>query len=94
MIEAIRARVKARPEYEREVRRRLKRGLIVAGILFVLIFLTDGLSLSLLIFPLAILALYVPAWNYVRHGRWVLVLGVLLLEIEIAPDQLLLPFEN
>ena len=81
MIDRVRAWVKARPDYEREVRRRAKRGLIVAAILLVLVFFTDGLSLSLLILPAALLALYIPAWNYVPRGRWVLVLGVLVLAV-------------
>ena len=81
MIDRIRAWVKARPDYERELRRRAKRGLIAGGIIFGLILLTDGLSLALLILPLAILVLYVPAWNYVRYGKWVLVLGTLLLAV-------------
>ena len=81
MVDRVRAFVKGRPEYEREVRRRAKRALIVGGIIFALILLTDGLSLTLLILPLAILALYVPAWNYVRHGKWVIVLGALLLAV-------------
>ena len=81
MIDRVRAWVKARPDYERELRRRAKRALIAGGIIVALIFLTDGLSLALLILPLAILALYVPAWNNVRYGKWVLVLGTLLLAV-------------
>jgi branched-chain amino acid transport system permease protein len=67
------------PDYEQEVRRRGKRALIFGVPAFLILAISGAASLALVLLTLVALALYVPAWNLVRHGRWVVLAGVLLL---------------
>ena len=71
--------LKAHPEFEHEARRRAKRALIVGGIAFVILAVTGAASFALIWLTAVALALYVPPWGTLRHGKWVVVLGVLAL---------------
>jgi branched-chain amino acid transport system permease protein len=81
MLERLRSWMRARPDYEREVRRRAKRAAIYGIPAFLILALTGAASLGLVFLTLVALALYVPAWNFLRHGRWVVVGGVLVLAV-------------
>jgi branched-chain amino acid transport system permease protein len=80
-VNFLRAWFKTHPDYEQEVRRRGKRALIWGVPAFVILAATGAASLSLVLLTVVALALYVPAWGYVRHGNWVVVVGVLLLAV-------------
>ena len=75
----LRAWLKARPDYEREVRRRAKRALIVGGIGFIVLAVSGAASLSLVLLTLVALALYVPDWGGLPYGKWVVLASVLVL---------------
>ena len=78
LLAGIRARW---PEFEHETRRRVVRGGIVAGAAFLILALTGAASLSLVVTFAVALALYVPAWNRLPRGRWVVVIGVILIAV-------------
>ncbi len=76
------ARIRARwPEFERETRRRAVRGGVVGGAAFLVLALTGAASLSLVFTFAVALGLYVPAWNRLPRGRWVVVIGVVLIAV-------------
>jgi branched-chain amino acid transport system permease protein len=79
MRDRFRTWLKAHPEFEHEARRRAKRALIVGGIAFLILAVTGAASFALIWLTAVALALYVPAWGTLRHGRWVVVLGVIAL---------------
>jgi branched-chain amino acid transport system permease protein len=72
---------KTDPGYEQEVRRRGKRALIWGLPAFVILAATGSASVSLVVLTAVAVALYVPAWNYVRYGKWVVVIGVITLVV-------------
>jgi branched-chain amino acid transport system permease protein len=81
MLERLKGMFRAHPEYETEVKRRGKRALIAGVPAFLILALSGAASLGLVLLTLVALALYVPAWNYVRHGKWIVLSGVLLLAV-------------
>ncbi len=72
---------KARPDWEQEVRRRGKRALIFGVPAFLILATTGAASLALVMVSLVAVALYVPAWSYVRYGNWVIVVSVVVLVV-------------
>jgi branched-chain amino acid transport system permease protein len=78
-VNFLRAWFKTHPDYEQEVRRRGKRALIWGVPAFVILAATGAASVSLVVLTAVAVALYVPAWSYVRHGKWVVVVGVVVL---------------
>jgi branched-chain amino acid transport system permease protein len=80
-VNFLRAWFKTHPDYEQEVRRRGRRALVFGVPAFLILAVTGAASLSLVLLTLVAVALYVPAWNYVRYGNWVVVAGVLLLAV-------------
>jgi branched-chain amino acid transport system permease protein len=83
-VNFFRSRFKAHPDYEQEVRRRGKRALIYGIPAFLILAVSGAASLGLVLVTLIAVALYVPAWNYVRHGKWV-VLGSVLVLVFLYP---------
>jgi branched-chain amino acid transport system permease protein len=81
MLGRFRSMLRTSPDYEQEVRRRGKRALIVGVPAFLILAVSGAASLGLVLLTLVALALYVPAWNLIRHGRWVVLGGVLLLAV-------------
>src|ERR1700693_2058300 len=81
MLGRFRSMLQTSPNYEQEVRRRGKRALIVGVPAFLILAVSGAASLGLVLLTLVALALYVPAWNLIRNGRWVVLGGVLLLAV-------------
>ena len=73
--------LKAHPDHEQEVRKRAKKALIYGGAAFLILALTGAMSFALIWLTAVALALYVPAWGLLRYGRWVVVVGVVLLAV-------------
>ena len=80
-MDFFRAWLKARPDYEQVVRRRGKRALVFGTPAFLILAVSGAASLALVLLTVVAVVLYVPAWNYYRYGRWVVVGGVLLLAV-------------
>ena len=70
-----------REAFAAELRRRAIRGGIGAAIAFVVIAIAEGISLSLIAVVLVGLALYVPPWDHLRYGRYVVPLAVIVLVV-------------
>jgi branched-chain amino acid transport system permease protein len=70
-----------RPGFERESTRRAKRAAIAGLPLFLILALTGSMGLALIVATLVFIALYVPAWDYLPLGHWVVTLSVILLAV-------------
>jgi branched-chain amino acid transport system permease protein len=70
-----------RPLFEEQTRRRARRAAIIGVPILVLLAVTGSASVALVLAAIVFAALYIPAWGVLPSGRWVLVLGVLLLAV-------------
>ena len=71
------------PELKRRSRPRAKRAAIVGIPAFFVLAITGSASLGLIVAALIFVALYVPAWDAIPLGKWIVPLGV--------PDRALTP---
>ena len=70
-----------REAFVRESRPRLVKGLIAAAVAFFVITVVSGATLSLVMFALIGLALYIPAWDRVPFGKYVVTGTVIVLAV-------------
>jgi branched-chain amino acid transport system permease protein len=70
-----------RPGFERESTRRAKRAAVSILPLFLILAVTGSMGLALIVATLVFVALYVPAWNYLPLGHWVVTVTVILLAV-------------
>jgi branched-chain amino acid transport system permease protein len=77
-LQAIRDR---RPALKRQTMPRAKRAAIVGLPAFFVLAITGSASLGLVVAALIFVALYVPAWDVLPFGKWVVPLGVILIAV-------------
>jgi branched-chain amino acid transport system permease protein len=70
-----------RPGFERESTRRAKRAAIAGLPLFLILAVTGSMGLALIVATLVFIALYVPAWDYLPLGHWVVTISVILIAV-------------
>ena len=86
-----------RPGFERESTRRAKRAAIAGLPLFLILAVTGSMGLALIVATLVFVALYVPAWDYLPLGHWIVTISVILLAVLYPfyyPDLFKLPIFN
>ena len=70
-----------RPGFERETTRRAKRAAIAGLPAFLILAVTGSMGLALIIATIVFIALYVPAWDSLPLGHWIVTLSVILLAV-------------
>jgi len=70
-----------RPGFERESTRRAKRAAIAGLPLFLILAVTGSMGLALIVATLVFIALYVPAWNSLPLGHWVVTISAILIAV-------------
>jgi branched-chain amino acid transport system permease protein len=70
-----------RPGFELESTRRAKRAAIAGLPLFLILAVTGSMGLALIVATLVFIALYVPAWDYLPLGHWVVTISVILIAV-------------
>jgi branched-chain amino acid transport system permease protein len=68
-----------RRRFAEQLRHRAIRGGIGAAVAFLVIAITEGISTALFAVILVGLALYVPPWNLLRYGKWVVPVAAIVL---------------
>ena len=71
----------SRPALKRQTMPRAKRAAIVGIPAFFVLAVTGSASLGLVVAALIFIALYVPAWDVLPFGKWIIPLGVLLIAV-------------
>src|SRR5215471_17807297 len=77
-IQAVRDKT---PDLKRRSMPRAKRAAIVGIPVFLILAVTGSASFGLVLAALIFFALYVPAWDVLPLGKWIIPLGILLIAI-------------